>query len=133
MANVCKITLIGTLGRDPETRYTTQGRMNVQFSVAVNHRKPGEFGPGGETVNWFRITAWGRLAETLDAISQQGHLTKGKQVYIDGTFEAREYQTQGGETGTSLDVNATTVQLIGPRTDVEARDNMAESATDVPF
>jgi single-strand DNA-binding protein len=126
MAGISKITIIGTLGRDPDTRYTPQGRMNVQFSVAVNSKR------GGETVNWFRITAWGRLAETLDALSQQGHLTKGKQVYIDGTFEAREYQTQGGETRTSLDVNATTVQLIGPR-DIAADNNMAESATDVPF
>lgn len=127
MANVCKITLIGTLGRDPETKYTQMGRMTVSFSVAVNHKRGGE-----ETTNWFRITAWGRLAETLDQLSQQGYLAKGKQVYIDGRFEAREYQTQGGETRTSLDVTADTVQLIGPR-DVVADNNMAESATDVPF
>lgn len=117
MASVAKITLVGNLGRDPETRYTPNGRMNVQFTMAVSRRRTDAGGNLQETTNWFRITAWGRLAETLDRITQQGYLVKGRQVFVSGNFEAREYQDQQGQTRTSLDVNADEVQLVGNRGD----------------
>lgn len=115
MASLAKITLVGNLGRDPETRYTPNGRMNVQFTMAVSRRRTDQGGNPQETTNWFRVTAWGRLAETLDRITQQGYLTKGRQVVVIGSFEAREYQDQQGQTRTSLDVNADEVQLAGNR------------------
>ena len=59
------------------------------------------------------MTAWGGLAETLDRLAQSGYLTKGKQVYVDGRLEAREYQDQQGQTRTSLDVTANELQLLG--------------------
>jgi single-strand DNA-binding protein len=117
MASLAKITLVGNLGRDPETRYTPNGRMNVQFTMAVSRRRTDQGGNQQETTNWFRVTAWGRLAETLDRITQQGYLTKGRQVVVIGNFEAREYQDQQGQTRTSLDVNADEVQLAGNRGD----------------
>ena len=86
MAGVSKITLVGNLGRDPETRYTPNGRMNVQFTMAVTRRRPDGSGNFQETTNWFRVTGWGRLAETLDKLTQQGALAKGKQVLVIGSF-----------------------------------------------
>jgi single-strand DNA-binding protein len=117
MASVSKITLVGNLGRDPETRYTPNGRMNVTFTLAVNRRRSDASGNLQESTNWFRVTGWGRLAETLDKLTQQGALTKGRQVFVSGTFEAREYQDNNGQTRTSLDVNADEIQLLGSRGD----------------
>ena len=119
MAGISKVILIGNLGRDPETRYTPSGAMNVQFSIAVSRRFRDSSGQDQEKTNWFRITAWAKLAETLDNLTQQGYLVKGKQVYIEGRLDAREYTDQNGVTRTSLDVNATEIQMLGSRADSE--------------
>lgn len=119
MAGLAKVTLIGNLGRDPETRYTPSGTMNVQFSIAVSRRWNDQSGQLQERTTWFRVTAWGRLAETLDRLTQNGALVKGKQVFVLGTIEQREYQDAQGATRTSLDVNADEVQLLGSRMDGE--------------
>jgi single-strand DNA-binding protein len=119
MAGVSKVTLIGNLGRDPETRYTPNGIMNVTFTMAVSRRWTDQGGQQQERTTWFRITAWRRLAETLDQLTQNGYLAKGKQVYVLGNLEAREYQDQQGQTRTSLDVTADEVLLLGSRADGE--------------
>ncbi|MEA2522996.1 MAG: single-strand DNA-binding protein [Thermomicrobiales bacterium] len=119
MAGVSKVILVGNLGRDPETRYTPNGTMNVQFTMAVSRRWTDQGGQQQERTTWFRITAWARLAETLDSLTQNGALAKGKQVYVMGNLEAREYQDQQGQTRTSLDVRADEVQLLGSRADAE--------------
>jgi single-strand DNA-binding protein len=113
MAGVSKITLVGNLGRDPETRYTPNGRMNVQFTMAVSRTRRDAAGNPQDTTNWFRVTAWGTLAEQCDRLSQQGALVKGRQVFVNGRFEAREYQDQNGQTRFSLDVNADEVLMLG--------------------
>jgi len=119
MAGISKVILIGNLGRDPETRYTPTGAMNVTFTLAVNRTFRDQSGQQQERTNWFRVTAWGKLAETLVNLSEGGALVKGKQVYVEGRLEAREYQDQQGQTRTSLDVNATELQLLGSRADAE--------------
>jgi single-stranded DNA-binding protein len=58
------------------------------------------------------VTAWGRLAETLDRLTQQGALIEGRQVFVSGGFDAREYQGNDGQMRTSLDVDAEDVQLL---------------------
>ncbi len=108
-----KITLVGNLGRDPETRYTPNGRMNVSFSMAVSRRWNDASGNQQETTNWFRVTGWGRLAETLDKLTQQGALAKGRQVLVTGRFEQREWTGQDGQTRFNLEVTADDVLLVG--------------------
>ncbi|MFN8591051.1 MAG: single-stranded DNA-binding protein [Thermomicrobiales bacterium] len=119
MAGIAKITLVGNLGRDPETRYTPSGRMNVQFTMAVSRRFTDQGGQQQERTHWYRVTAWGNLAETLDRLAQNGYLAKGKQVYVEGRLEPREYQDQQGQTRTSLDVTANELLLLGSRADAE--------------
>lgn len=145
MAGISKVILIGNLGRDPETRYTPGGTMNVRFTMAVNRTFRDQSGQQQERTNWFTVTCWGKLAETLDGLSQQGYVGKGRQVYVEGRFEAREYQDQQGQTRTSLDVNATEFQLLGSRSDGDSAssqgasessgDDFGESGSmdDVPF
>jgi single-strand DNA-binding protein len=117
MAGFAKVMLIGNLGRDPETRYTPNGVMNVTFSVAANRRWTDQSGQQQERTTWFRVTAWRRLAETLDQLTHSGALAKGRQVFVLGTIEAREYQDQNGVNRTSLDVTADEFQLLGSRLD----------------
>lgn len=111
------ITIVGNLGRDPETRYTPNGRMNVSLNVAVGHRFRDSSGQQQERTNWFRVTAWGQLAENLDRMAQQGWLAKGRTVFVTGRFEARDYTGNDGQQRTSLDITANEVQLVGPRPD----------------
>ena len=117
MASLSKISLIGNLGGDPETRYTPQGTLVVNFSLAVNNRRRDASGNQQESTNWFRISAFGRLAETMVNLSERGILVKGKQVYVEGQFEAREWTGQDGTTRTSLDVTAREFVLVGQRGD----------------
>ena len=114
-----KVTIIGNLGQDPETRYTPSGTMNVQFSVATSRRFNDRDGQQQESTIWFRVTAWGRLAETLDKLTQSGALAKGRQVFVEGRLEQREFTGRDGQTRSSLDVNASEFQLVGNRGDAD--------------
>jgi len=110
-----KVTVLGNLGRDPETRYTKSGTMNVSFSVASGTRFTDASGQQQERTTWFNVTAWGKLAERLDRMTQDGLLAKGRQVLVSGRIEQREYTAQNGERRFSLDVNADEVVLAGNR------------------
>src|SRR5690349_11395689 len=109
------ITIVGNLGRDPETRYTPNGRMNVRLNVAVSSRFRDASGQQQERTNWFSVTAWGTQAENLDRMAQQGWLAKGRTVFVSGRFEAREYTGNDGQQRTSLDISANEVFLVGNR------------------
>ena len=115
--SLAKVTIIGNLGRDPETRYTPSGALNVQFSVAASRRWRDSQGQEQENTTWVRVTAWGRLAETLVNLNERGALVKGRQVYVEGRIESREFTGSDGQVRTSLDVNASEVQLLGNRQD----------------
>ena len=114
---LAKAQVIGNLGRDPETRYLPSGQMVVSFSVASTRRYTDRSGQQVEKTTWFNVSAWSKLAETLDRLTQDGYLAKGKQVYVSGRIELREYQGNDGTNRTSLDLNADEVLMVGPRQD----------------
>lgn len=123
--SLAKVTIIGNLGRDPETRYTPSGAMNVSFSMAASRRFRDSSGQDQERTTWFRVTAWGRLAETIDGLSQRGIVAKGRQVYVEGRIELNEWTGNDGEKRTSLEVNASEFQLLGTRGDSQGGDDAA--------
>jgi single-strand DNA-binding protein len=113
-----KATVIGNLGADPETRYTKSGTMNVNFRIATNRRWTDQSGQQQEKTNWFRVTAWGKLGETLDKMTQDGWLTKGRQVFVTGRIDLGDpYTTQQGETRQTMEITADDVVLVGNRPD----------------
>ncbi len=130
--SLSNVTIIGNLGRDPETRYTPNGRMNVNFSVATNRRWTDQSGQQQERTTWFNCTAWGSLAELLDRFAQQGSLRKGSQVFVQGRLDTREYQGQDGQTRTSLDVNVTEFHFMGGRADAEGGTSGRRDYSDSP-
>ena len=111
-----KAQVIGNLGADPETRYTKNGTMNVTFRIASNRRWTDQSGQQQEKTNRFRVTAWGKLGETLDKMTQDGYLTKGKQVFVSGRIDLSDpYTNQQGETRQSMEISADDVVLVGGR------------------
>ena len=114
---LAKAQVIGNLGRDPETRYLPSGQMVVSFSVASTRKYTDRGGQQVEKTTWFNVSAWSKLAETLDRLTQDGYLAKGKQVYVSGRIELREYQGNDGTNRTSLDLNADEVLMVGSRPD----------------
>ena len=108
---LCKIQIIGNLGRDPELRYTPNGRPVATFSVAVNQAtKNQQSGEWVEATDWFRVSVWGDRAERAAE-----SLRKGSRVFVDGRFRTREYETNDGRKGMSLDVSADNVMGLDKR------------------
>ena len=112
MAGLNKVMLIGHLGRDPELRYTSSGTPVCNFSVAVSRRWSGRDGEQQEETEWFRVTAWNKLAETC-----ANYLTKGRQVYIEGRIRLDTYTAQDGQERSNLAVTAFEMQMLGSRGD----------------
>ena len=113
MASMAKIQIIGNVGRDPELRMTPNGRPVCEFSVAVN-RVSNSGGERTEQTDWYRVSCWGKQAETAQQVVQ-----KGQQIFVDGRFSPRRYTTKDGQEGTSYDISCNDFQLLGSRRDRE--------------
>ena len=116
-----KVIIVGNLGRDPETRYTPNGTLNVQFTIAASGRRRSSDSQGTgqdqDNTTWFRVTAWDRLAERLVNLMERGYLGRGRLLYVEGQLEARPYVDREGNQRTSLDVTMTDFQFVGSRQD----------------
>lgn len=106
-----RVTIVGRLGGDPETRYTQNGTLIVSFSMAADGRKRG--GDSQPNTTWFRVSAFGEQADRLVKMIERGYIAKGRQLYVEGQFEARPYQGNDGQERTSLDVTLSDWQFIG--------------------
>ncbi|HVF86498.1 MAG TPA: single-stranded DNA-binding protein [Pyrinomonadaceae bacterium] len=102
-----KITIVGNLGRDPEMRYTPQGTPVCTFSIATNERRKDRAGELQDITTWFRVTAWGKQAETASK-----YLTKGRRVYVEGRLHVEEWTDKEGKPRHTLEVNASDLQFI---------------------
>jgi len=112
MASFNKIIMVGYLGRDPELRYTPQGTPVCDFSIATTERRKDKSGEFQDHTTWFRVSLFGRQAEVASQ-----YLSKGRQVYVEGTLTQREYTDKEGNTRTSLDVRGSDIHFIGSRGD----------------
>lgn len=103
-----EIILVGNVGRDPELRFTPNGNAVCDFSLAVNRRRPSGDNNWVEETTWFKISVWGRQAETVNKYVQ-----KGRQVMVVGDrIEANAYTSRDGEARASLDVTARRVVFL---------------------
>lgn len=109
MASLNKIQLIGNLGRDPEMRYTPQGTPITTFTIAVNRYWSDRDKNRQEETIWFRIEAWGRLADICNQ-----YLSKGQSIYVEGRIKPlRMYTDREGKERCSLEVVANEMQMLG--------------------
>jgi single-strand DNA-binding protein len=107
-----KVMLIGRLGRDPETRYTSGGQAVANFSVATDETYKDRNGERQKRTEWHKIVVWGKQAE----IAQQ-YLKKGSLVFIDGRIQSREWQDKEGQKRNSFEIVATNFRMLGGRGD----------------
>jgi len=107
MASLNKIMLIGNVGSDPEMRYSPNGKAVTSFRMATNYRYAGSDGEQREETEWFRVSVWGRQAESCNQF-----LSKGKRIYVEGRLRSSSWEGQDGQMRTSLEVSANRVIFL---------------------
>jgi single-strand DNA-binding protein len=124
------IIIVGNLGRDPEMRYTPSGAAVTSFSVASTRQYNSNAGQPVKETCWFRISVWGKQAETCNQ-----YLKKGSKVLVEGritpdpaTGSPKIYTKKDGTNGANYDVTATFVKFMSTRAEGEAPGAAAEEA-----
>ena len=107
MASLNKVMLIGNLGKDPEMRYTANGKAVATFSVACGRVFNGADGERREETDWFNIVTWDKLAELCSQFLQ-----KGRKAYIEGRLHTRSWEGQDGQKRYTTEVIAQTVLFL---------------------
>ena len=103
-----KVILVGNLGADPEIRYTTSGTAVANLRLATTETYTDKNGERTEKTEWHRVVLWGKTAETASQ-----YLTKGKQVYVEGRLQTREWQDKDGTKRFTTEVNASNMLMLG--------------------
>jgi single-strand DNA-binding protein len=110
--SVNRVILVGRLGRDPETRFTSAGQAVANFSLATDESYKDRNGERQKRTEWHKIVVWGKQAE----IAQQ-YLKKGSLVFIEGRIQSREWQDKEGQKRTSFEIVASNFRMLGGRSD----------------
>ena len=107
MSGINKVILVGRLGADPEKKQTQTGQTVTRLNLATSESWVNREGERQEKTEWHRIVIWGKLAETCAQ-----HLSKGRQVYIEGRLQTRSWETEKGEKRFSTEVVANQVLFL---------------------
>ena len=111
MANgLNKAILIGNLGRDPEVRYTPSGMAIANFSIATSENWTSKEGQKETRTEWHRIVAFGRLGEICGE-----YLSKGRQIYIEGRIQTRDWEDKEGVKRYTTEIVANQMIMLGGR------------------
>ena len=134
---VNRVFLIGNAGQDAEVKSTSTGKSVANFSLAVNEGFRDKAGKSGQRVEWVRCVAWNKLAEIAGS-----YIKKGRQVFVEGRLQTRQYKDSEGTGKTICEVVVTTLRVLGGgkndgrgRSDGDALPEAAADAQteDVPF
>lgn len=106
--SVNKVILVGRLGQDPELKSTPGGNSVCNFSVATNEAWTDKSGQKQERTEWHRVVVWGRQAELCSQ-----YLKKGRQVYLEGKLQTRQWQDKNGQTRYTTEVQGQSVRFLG--------------------
>jgi single-strand DNA-binding protein len=128
MASLNKIMLIGNVGSDPEMRYTPNGKAVTSFRMATNYRYSAPDGERREETEWFRVSVWGKQAESCNQF-----LSKGRRVYVEGRLHSRNWEGQDGQMRTSLEVSANRVIFLDRAAPVSLAEEGELEPEDLPF
>lgn len=120
MANLNRVTLIGRLGKDPEIRYSGDGKAIANLSLATSESWKGKDGEKQEKTTWHKIVAFGRLAEVMGE-----YLKMGSTVYIEGKITVRKWEDKDKKTHYSTEILAEAMQMLGNRGDTQESQKQA--------
>jgi single-strand DNA-binding protein len=105
-----RVCIIGNLGADPEVKIIPGGLRVTTLRIATNSKWADKDGKSQQSTEWHRVVVWGRLAEIA------GHyLKKGRQVYVEGRIQTREWKDRSGEKRCSTEIVAQSMQLLGAK------------------
>ena len=108
MGSVNKVILVGNLGRDAELRYTPAGAAVATLNLATTEVWNDKQGQKQEKTEWHRIVLWGKQAESL-----QEYLVKGKQIYVEGRLQTRQWDDKDGNKRYTTEIKADRITLLG--------------------
>lgn len=118
MASVNKVLLIGNLGKDPETRYMSNGDAVTNITLATTETwKDKSTGAKNEKTEWHRVTFYRKLAEIAGE-----YLKKGKSVYIEGKLETRKWTDKSGADRYTTEIIANEMKMLGSGFDASKGD-----------
>ncbi|MCL4526438.1 MAG: single-stranded DNA-binding protein [Gammaproteobacteria bacterium] len=115
MASVNKVIVLGHLGRDPEMRYTQDGKAIANFSLATSESFKDKDGNKQERTEWHRISMFGRIAEIAGE-----YLRKGSMAYVEGRLQTRKWTDKEGQERYTTEIIGDRLQLIGPKKEGES-------------
>ncbi len=118
--SVNKVILVGNLGQDPEVRYTQAQQPVATLNIATSERRKNASGEWADHTEWHRVVAFGKTAENAGQ-----YLSKGRQIYVEGSIRTRKWQDKGGQDRYTTEVIANTIQFLGGKG--EGRGAPAES------
>jgi single-strand DNA-binding protein len=107
MGSVNKVILVGNLGRDAELRYTPAGAAVATLSMATTETWNDKAGQRQERTEWHRVVLWGKSAESLNE-----YLTKGKQIYVEGRLQTRQWDDKDGNKRYTTEIRGDRVVLL---------------------
>jgi single-strand DNA-binding protein len=107
--SVNKVILIGRLGKDPEMRFTPNGKAVTNFTMATSEIWSDQNGEKQERTEWHRVVTWGKLAENCAKL-----LAKGKQVYVEGRLQTRQWDDRDGNKRYTTEIIANQMQILSP-------------------
>jgi single-strand DNA-binding protein len=108
MSGVNKVILVGNLGADPTMRYTPGGTAVANFNIATTEKFTNKNGERESRTEWHRIVVWAKLAEICNQ-----YLKKGKQVYIEGRLQTRQWEDQSGVSKSTTEIIASNMVMLG--------------------
>jgi single-strand DNA-binding protein len=108
MSGVNKVIIVGRLGSDPEIKTVSSGQSVCRLSVATSENWTDREGQKQERTEWHRVVVWGKMAEICGQ-----HLSKGRQVYLEGRIQTRSWEDQQGQKKYTSEIIANTVQFLG--------------------
>ncbi len=110
MGSLNKVMIIGRLGADPELKSIPSGQTVATFSLATDERWTNRDGERQERTEWHRVVVWGKLAGICGE-----YLAKGRQVYIEGRIQTRNWEDKDGNKRYMTEIVATDMQMLGSR------------------
>ncbi|HXF77077.1 MAG TPA: single-stranded DNA-binding protein [Methylomirabilota bacterium] len=106
--SVNKVILIGNLGKDPEVRYTNNGRAVARFPIATSEVWMDQSGARQERTEWHNIVVWGKQGESCGQ-----YLAKGRQVFVEGSIRTRSYDDKNGNKRYITEIVAQRIRFLG--------------------
>ena len=135
MPSLNKVTIIGNVGKEPEMRFTPNGKPVTSFSVATNWMFTSPEGERKQETEWFNVVTWDRLAEQCNS-----SVVKGSLVYVEGRLHTRSWEGQDGQPHSRMEVVANRVVFLDRKGSAALSDEKVEDAgvgdvepEDLPF